>query len=74
MGLAPPKKAPISPKLNMKHYKTVMFVQISECQSPKCWFGNMEMTSNCDVTNSTHQMQIVARPFQSQQSGVLTRM
>jgi len=25
------------------------------CQqtSPKLWFGNMEMTSNCDVTNST---------------------
>jgi len=25
------------------------------CQqtSPKRWFGNMEMTLNCDVTNST---------------------
>ena len=30
------------------------------CQesSPKRWFGNMEMTSNCDVTNSAHQKQI----------------
>ena len=28
------------------------------CQeaSPKRWFGNMEMTSNCDVTNSEHQI------------------
>ena len=27
------------------------------CQqsSPKRWFGNMEMTSNCDVTNSENQ-------------------
>ena len=30
------------------------------CQqtSPKRWFGSMEMTSNCDVTNSAHQKQI----------------
>ena len=30
------------------------------CQgsSPKRWFGNMEMASNCDVTNSEHQMQM----------------
>jgi len=30
------------------------------CQetSPKRWFGNMEMTSNCDVTNSEHQIQM----------------
>jgi len=26
--------------------------------SPKRWFGNMQMTSNCDVTNSAHQMQM----------------
>jgi len=26
--------------------------------SPKRWFGNMNMTSNCDVTNSTHQIQM----------------
>ena len=27
------------------------------CQqtSPKHWFGNMNMTSNCDITNSAHQ-------------------
>ena len=30
------------------------------CQqtSPKRWLGNMEMTSNCDVTNSAHQIQM----------------
>jgi len=30
------------------------------CQetSPKRWFGNMEMTSNYDVTNSEHQIQM----------------
>jgi len=30
------------------------------CQqtSPKRWFGNMIMTSNCDVTNSVHQLQM----------------
>jgi len=30
------------------------------CQqtSPKRWFGNLNITSNCDVTNSAHQMQI----------------
>jgi len=29
------------------------------CQtSPKRWFGNMSMTSNCDVTNSAHQIQM----------------
>jgi len=30
------------------------------CQqtSPKPGFGNMEMTSNCDVTNSAHQTQM----------------
>ena len=30
------------------------------CQetSPKRWFGNMEMTSSCDVTNSEHQIQM----------------
>ena len=30
------------------------------CQetSPKRWFGNMEMTSNCDVTNGEHQIQM----------------
>jgi len=30
------------------------------CQetSPKRWFGNMEITSNCDVTNSEHQIQM----------------
>ena len=30
------------------------------CQqtSPKHWFGNMNMTSNCDVTNSAHQIQM----------------
>jgi len=30
------------------------------CQqtSPKRWFGNMDMTSNCDVTNSAHQIQM----------------
>jgi len=30
------------------------------CQqtSPKRWFGNTNMTSNCDVTNSAHQMQM----------------
>ena len=30
------------------------------CQktSSKRWFGNMNMTSNCDVTNSGHQMQM----------------
>jgi len=30
------------------------------CQQtwPKRWFGNMHMTSNCDVTNSAHQIQI----------------
>jgi len=29
------------------------------CQetAPKHWFGNMEMTSNCDVTNREHQIQ-----------------
>jgi len=30
------------------------------CQqtSPKRWFGNKTMTSNCDVTNSAHQIQM----------------
>jgi len=30
------------------------------CQqtSPKRWFGNMSMTSNCDVTSSAHQIQM----------------
>jgi len=30
------------------------------CQqtSPKRWYGNMDMTSNCDVTNSAHQIQM----------------
>jgi len=30
------------------------------CQetSPKRWFENMEMTSNCDVTNCEHQIQM----------------
>jgi len=30
------------------------------CQqtSPKRWFENMNMTSNCDVINSAHQMQM----------------
>jgi len=30
------------------------------CQqtSPKRWFGNMNMTSNCDVTKSAHQIQM----------------
>jgi len=30
------------------------------CQqtSPKRWLGNMNTTSNCDVTNSAHQMQM----------------
>jgi len=30
------------------------------CQqtSPKRWFGNRTMTSNCDVTNSAHQIQM----------------
>jgi len=30
------------------------------CQqtSPKRWFGNMYMTSNCDVTNSAHQIKM----------------
>ena len=30
------------------------------CQqtSPKRWFGNVEMTSNCDVTNSANQIQM----------------
>jgi len=32
MGLAPPKQSS-HPNLNMKHYKTVMFVHISECQA-----------------------------------------
>jgi len=31
VGLAPPKQNP--PKWNMKQYKTVMFIQISECQA-----------------------------------------
>jgi len=26
--------------------------------SPKCWCGNMNMTSNCDVTKSAHQIQM----------------
>jgi len=26
--------------------------------SPKRWFGNRNMASNCDVTNSKHQIQI----------------
>jgi len=34
MGLAPPKQNSNRPNLNMKHYKTVMFVQMSECQAP----------------------------------------
>jgi len=36
------------------------------CQqtSPKRWFGNMEMMSNCDVTNSEHQIQMTTiRPW-----------
>ena len=36
------------------------------CQqtSPKRWFGNIEMTSNCDVTNSEHQIQMTTiRPW-----------
>ena len=36
------------------------------CQetSPKRWFVNMEMTSNCDVTNSEHQIQMTTiRPW-----------
>ena len=30
------------------------------CQqtSPKRWFGNTNVTSNCDVTNSSHQIQM----------------
>ena len=30
------------------------------CQetSPKRWFRNMEMTSNCDITNNEHQIQM----------------
>ena len=30
------------------------------CQqtSPKRWFGNMEMTSICDVTKSAHETQM----------------
>jgi len=30
------------------------------CQqtSPKRWFGNVEMTSNCDVTSSANQIQM----------------
>jgi len=30
------------------------------CQqtSPKRWFGKMDMTSNCEVTNSAHQIQM----------------
>jgi len=42
MGLAPPKQSSNNPPkfnyLNMKHYKTVMFVQTLECQAPlhKC--------------------------------------
>jgi len=38
-GLSPSEtKVQAPPNLNMKHYKTVMFVQISECQAPlhKC--------------------------------------
>jgi len=30
------------------------------CQqtSPKRWIGNMQMTSNCEVANSAHQIQM----------------
>jgi len=31
--------------------------------SPKGWFGNMNMTSNCDVTNSAHQTQMTTTPL-----------
>jgi len=35
MGLATPKQSSNPPlNLNVKQYKTVMFVQISECQAP----------------------------------------
>jgi len=27
-------------------------------KQPKRWFGNMEITSICDVTNSAHQIQM----------------
>jgi len=35
MGLASPKQAPIPPNYNMKHYKTVMFVQFQNVK-PHC--------------------------------------
>jgi len=35
-----------------------MHITLCQQTSPKRWFGNMEMTSNCDVTNSAHQMQM----------------
>jgi len=34
------------------------YALFSQQTSPKRWFGNMDMTSNCDVTNSADQIQM----------------
>ena len=34
VGLVPPKQSFKTPNWNIRHYKTVMFVQILECQAP----------------------------------------
>jgi len=34
LNLSPPNKAPSHPKLNMKHYKSMEFYSILECQAP----------------------------------------
>jgi len=34
-----------------------MRITVYHQTSPKRWFGNMNMTSNFDVTNSAHQIQ-----------------
>ena len=35
-------------------------MHITSTTSSKHWFGNRNMTSNCDVTNSAHQIQMTA--------------
>jgi len=47
-------------KLHQDTFRKTLKKHCILCQqtSPKCLFGNMTMTSNCDVTNSAHQIQM----------------
>jgi len=42
----------------IKGVRVEKYALLCQQTSPKRWFGNMDMMSNCDVTNNAHQLQM----------------